>query len=105
MSAIKFIISILLLILITSLAVKNMDTVAINYYDLKFNLHTVQLPLSVVILGALFFGFICAWFFSFFGQVKLKTKLRKQTKIIENMGREMDKIKPAKEVPVTHLDE
>lgn len=105
MPTLKFIISILLLILITALAVKNMDPATINFYDFKLDPQTIQLPLSVVILGALFSGFISAWFLSFFTQVKLKAKLRKQTKIIENMGREMDKIKPAKEVPVPHQDE
>ncbi|MBT5632920.1 MAG: hypothetical protein HOJ13_09345, partial [Nitrospina sp.] len=50
MPAIKFILSILLLIVIASFAVKNMGSVEISYYDFKFQLHSIELPLMVVVV-------------------------------------------------------
>ena len=99
MPAIKFILSIFLLIVIASFAVKNMGTVELSYYDLKIQLHLVELPLMVALLIALIFGFLIAWFMGMLGHFKLKSTIRKQNRYISSMEEELDRLKNTPQLP------
>ncbi len=100
MSAIKFILSIVLLIVIASFAVQNMGSVEINYYDLKFQLHSIELPLMVMVVIPLVLGFFIAWFMGLFDRFKLKSTIRRQNKSITSMEEELDRIKNTPQLPV-----
>lgn len=93
MPALKFILSICLLILIVSFAVKNATTVPVYYYDYQFQIQTVKLPLLIVILVSLLTGFLTAWAAGFFKQIKLRSQLKKQNKMIRQMSEELEKHK------------
>ncbi|MCH7499493.1 MAG: hypothetical protein IH886_05710, partial [Nitrospinae bacterium] len=47
---VKFIIFIILAIIVSVLAVKNMDLVEVSFYDFYLNSHNVRVPLLVVVL-------------------------------------------------------
>lgn len=96
MSALKFIISIGLFILFVSLAAQNIESVPVSYYDLHLSVNTIRLPLLVVIVVSLFTGFSLAWAGGFFKTVKLKSKIKKQNKIIDKMNAEFEKYKSGK---------
>jgi uncharacterized integral membrane protein len=99
MPAIKFILSIFLLIVIASFAVKNMGAVELHYYDLKLQLHLAELPLMVVLSIALIFGFLIAWFIGMFGQFKLKSTIRQQNRVISSMEEELESLKNTPQLP------
>jgi uncharacterized integral membrane protein len=99
MPAIKFILSILLLIVIASFAVQNMDSVEINYYDLKLGLHTLELPLMVVLVIPLVLGFLIAWFIGIFDRFKLKSTIRQQNRSISSMEEELERLKNTPQLP------
>ena len=61
MPAIKLIIYFLAAVLIGSFAVQNMASVEVNYYDLRFNLRTLELPLVTAVMIPLGLGLFCAW--------------------------------------------
>ena len=100
MLAIKFIISIILLLLIASFAVKNMGTVELNYYDLKLQLHLVELPLMIVLVASLILGFLIAWFIGIFDQFKLKSTIRQQNRYISTIEEEIEGLKNTPQIPV-----
>lgn len=100
MPAIKFILSILLLIVIASFAVQNMGSVAISYYDFKFQLHTLELPLMVVVVIPLVLGFLIAWFMGMFDRFKMKSTIRKQNRSISSMEEELERLKNTPQLPV-----
>ncbi|MFQ5717261.1 MAG: lipopolysaccharide assembly LapA domain-containing protein [Nitrospinales bacterium] len=96
MSALKFIISICLFILFVSLAAENIEPVPVSYYDLHLNVNTIRLPLLAVIVASLFAGFFLAWAGGLFKTVKLKSRIKKQNKIIDKMNSELEKRKSGK---------
>ncbi len=100
MPAIKFILSILLLIVIASFAVKNMGSVELNYYDLQLQIHTIELPLMVVLVIPLILGFLIAWFLGLFDRFKLKSTIRQQNRSISSMEEELDNLKNTPQIPV-----
>ena len=99
MPAIKFILSIVLLIVIASFAVKNMGSVEISYYDFKFQLHSIELPLMVVVVIPLILGFLIAWFMGVFDRFKLNSTIRKQNKSISAMEEELERLKNTPQLP------
>ncbi len=99
MPAIKFVLSILLLIVIASFAVQNMDSVEISYYDLKLELHTIELPLMVVLVTPLILGFSMAWFMGMFDRFKLKSTIRQQNRSISSMEEELERLKSTSQFP------
>jgi len=99
MPAIKFILSILLLIVIASFAVQNMGAVEISYYDLKLGLHTLELPLMVVLVIPLILGFLLAWFMGMFDRFKLKSTIRQQNRSISSMEEELERLKNTPQLP------
>lgn len=99
MPAIKFILSILLLIVIASFAVKNMGSVELSYYDLKLQLHVVELPLMVVLVIPLIMGFLIAWFMGMFDRFKLKSTIRQQNRSISSMEEDLKRLKNTPQLP------
>lgn len=99
MPAIKFVLSILLLIVIASFAVQNMDSVEIGYYDLKLTLHTIELPLMVVLVIPLVLGFLIARLMGMFDCFKLKSTIRQQNRSISSMEEELERLKSTPQLP------
>jgi uncharacterized integral membrane protein len=99
MPAIKFILSILLLIVIASFAVKNMGSVELNFYDLKLDLHTIELPLMVMLVTTLVLGFLIAWFMGLFERFKMKSTIREQNRSISSMEEELANLKNTPQIP------
>ena len=99
MPAIKFILFILLLIVIASFAVQNMAAVGISYYDFEFQLHTIELPLMVVMLIPLLLGFLIAWVMGLSDLFKLKSTIRRQNKSISSMEGELECLKNNPQLP------
>jgi uncharacterized integral membrane protein len=99
MPAIKFVLSVFLLIVIASFAVKNMGAVELSYYDLKLQLHLIELPVMVALLIAFTLGFLIAWFMGMFGHFKLKSTIRKQNRSISSMEEELDRLKNTPQLP------
>ena len=100
MPAIKFVLSILLLILIASFAVKNMGSVEFNYYDLRLELHSIELPLMVVLVIPLVLGLLIAWFMDLFDRFKLKSIIRQQNRSISSMEEELENLKNTPQIPI-----
>jgi uncharacterized integral membrane protein len=100
MPAIKFIISIILLIFIAMFAVKNMGAVELSYYDLKLQPRLVELPLMVALVIPLISGFLIAWLMSIFDNFKLKSTIRHQSRSISCMEEELERLKNTTQLPV-----
>ena len=100
MPAIKFILSILLLIVIASFAVKNMGSVEFNYYDLQLQLHSIELPLMVVLVIPLVLGLLIGWCMYLFERFKLKSIIRQQNRSISSMQEELENLKNTPQIPI-----
>ena len=100
MPVIKFVLSILLLIVIASFAVKNMGSVELNFYDLELQIHSIELPLMVVLVIPLVLGFLIAWFMGLFDRLKLKSTIRQQNRSISSMEEELENLKNNPQIPV-----
>ena len=100
MPAIKFILSILLLIVIASFAVNNMGSVEFDYYDLQLQLHSIELPLMVVLVIPLVLGLLIAWFMDLFDRFKLKSIIRQQNRSISSMEEELENLKKTPQIPI-----
>ncbi len=93
MAAIKFIISILFLILVAFFSVKNMHSVGIEYYDFQFQRQSIELPLMVVVLVPFVAGFLFAWFFGFLRSIGLQTSVARKNREINTLSAELDRLK------------
>ena len=100
MPAIKFVLCILLLIVIASFAVKNMGSVELSFYDLELQIHSIELPLMVVLVIPLVLGFLIAWFMGLFDRLKLKSTIRQQNRSISSMEEELENLKNNPQTPV-----
>ena len=100
MPAIKFVLLILLLIVIASFSVKNMGSVEFNYYDLQLQLHSIELPLMVVLVIPLVLGLLIAWFMDLFDRFKLKSIIRQQNRSISSMEEELKNLKNTPQIPI-----
>ena len=100
MPAIKFVLSILLLIVIASFAVKNMGSVEFTYYDLQLQLHSIELPLMMVLVIPLVLGFLISWFMDLFDRFKLKSIIRQQNRSISSMEEELEVLKNSAQTPI-----
>ena len=99
MPAIKLIIYFLAAILIGSFAVQNMTAVEVNYYDFRFNLHTLELPLVTAVLIPLGLGLFFAWCLWLSSWMKMRMVIRKQNKTISSMEEELGKLKNTPQIP------
>ena len=93
MSAFKFILIVLFLIVISVFAVKNMDMVEVSFYDFELNSHDIKMPLLIVVLGSLGFGFLIAWIDGFVGRMRLKAVIRRHERTIETLEADLGKSK------------
>ena len=90
---VKFIIFIILSIIVAIFAVKNMDMVEVSFYDFRLNSHDFHVPLLVVILVSLAFGFFLAWIDGWIARMKLKAIIRRNDRTIELLDDELRKYK------------
>jgi uncharacterized integral membrane protein len=86
---VKFIIFIILSIIVAVFAVKNMDMVEVSFYDLSLNSHDFRVPLLIVILVSLAFGFFLAWIDGWVAKMKLRAIIRRNNKTIESLDEEL----------------
>ena len=93
MSAIKFIISILFLILIAAFAVVNKDSVPVAYYDLHMAKQTVEIPLILVALTPFILGFLLAWSLTILNRVKSKAVIGKRNRTIASLEEDLERLK------------
>ena len=68
--------------------------VEISFYDFQLNSHNIQVPLLIVVLSSLGLGFVLAWVAGFFAQLKLKAQIRQQTKTIEQLQGDLNRLQP-----------
>lgn len=90
---VKFIIFIILATFVAIFAVKNLGFVEISYYDFYLNPQSARIPLLVVVLASLSFGFFLAWMDGFIAKLKLKAAIRRNDKTIQSMTEELDRFK------------
>jgi len=90
---VKFILFIILSIIVAVFAVKNMGMVEVSFYDFSLNSHTYSLPLLVVILVSLAFGFFLAWVDGWVAKMKLKSIIRRNNKTIDSLDEELRRYK------------
>ena len=88
---VKFILFIILSIVVAVFAVKNMDMVEVSFYDFSLNSHNYSVPLLIVILVSLAFGFFLAWVDGWVAKMKLKAIIRRNNKTIESLDDELRK--------------
>ncbi len=90
---VKIIIFIILVIIFTIFAVKNMDFVEVSFYDFSLNSHDVQVPLLIVVLLSLGLGFLLAWVDGWIAKMKLKAIIRRNDRMIQSLNVELQKYK------------
>lgn len=93
MPALKIVILVLLALVISIFAVKNMDLVEVSFYDFGLNSVNIKIPLLIVMLGSLGLGFLLAWVEGVFAKMKLKATIRRQEKTIEHLNGELKQLK------------
>jgi uncharacterized integral membrane protein len=93
MSSIKFIISIVFLIIIAAFTVVNRHSVPVNYYDLQLVKQSMEVPMILVALAPFVLGFVLAWSFTVLNRVKSKTMINKRNRTISSLNEELDKLK------------
>ncbi|MDH5761775.1 MAG: LapA family protein [Nitrospinota bacterium] len=89
---VKFIVILILATFIAIFAVKNLEPVEVSFYDVYFNSHNVQIPLFIVIMVSMGFGFFLGWFDGWIAKVKLKNHIRKQDKTIHSLNQQIDQL-------------
>ena len=84
MPAIKLIIYFLAAVLIGSFAVQNMASVEVNYYDLRLNLRTLELPLVTAVMIPLGLGLFCAWCLWLSSWIKMRIRSEEHTSELQS---------------------
>jgi uncharacterized integral membrane protein len=90
---IKFILFIVLSIIVAVFAYKNLGMVEVNFYDFDLNPQNYSVPLLIVILVSLAFGFLLAWIDGWVAKMKLKSIIRRNNKTIESLDEELKRYK------------
>ena len=93
MPALKIVLFVLLGLIISVFAVKNMELVEVSFYDFELNSHNIKVPLLIVILISLGFGFLLAWVEGMVSKIKLKSVIRRHEKTIEKLNADVEKLK------------
>ncbi|MCA9484342.1 MAG: LapA family protein [Nitrospina sp.] len=94
MSPFKFILLIIVTLIVVVFAVKNMELVEVSFYDFYLNSHNIKVPLLVVILGSMAFGFSIAWLSGWMLQIRLKALIHRKDKTIEELQSKLNEYKP-----------
>ena len=95
MSPFKLITIILFVILVAIFAVLNEGTVEIHYYDFALHIKSVAVPVVVLVLGAFGGGFLLALMFTVFGKMRLKSQVRRKSREVDSLQRDIDRLKPS----------
>ena len=99
MLAIKLIIYFLAAVVITSLAVNNMTSVEVRYYDFQLNLKTLELPLITVVLIPFGIGLFGAWCMWLSNWIRMQLVIKNQNKTISLMEEELGMLKNTPQLP------
>ena len=92
MPTLKYIFFILLIILVSMFASKNMHTVEINFFN-GYSAGTIKVPAMVLISGSFGLGFFIVWLFELFTRLKLKTQLHIKERKIKLLESELADLK------------
>ena len=95
MPTLKYIFFVLLVILVSLFASKNMHTVEIHFFDGYFA-DTIKVPAMVLISGSFGLGFLIVWFFESFIRLKLKTQLHMKERKIKLLEGELANLKQSR---------
>ena len=95
MPAVKIFFIILFSIIVAVFAVKNMNSVEMSYYDFQLNSHVLKVPLLIVVLCSICFGFAVAWVGGFIERMKLHSKIRKLGKSNQGLTEDLNLLKSA----------
>ncbi len=90
---VKLILVIILTIVIASFALINLDMVEISYYDSELKPQDTEVPLLIVVLLSLGFGFLLAWVDGWITRMKLKSNIRRNDKMIQLLNEELKEYK------------
>jgi len=99
MLAVKYLILLIVIGVVTLFSTINMDPVKVNYYNLAFEIEHLEIPLILVSVLSAALGFIIAWFFEIAGIIKSKFKLSKQGREIKKTSHELNDLKVQTAVP------
>ena len=97
MPTLKYIFFILLIILVSMFAAKNMHTVEIHFLDGYSSTKTVKVPTMVLISVSFALGFFLVWSFELFTRLKLKTQLHMRERKIKILEEELLGLKQSHE--------
>ena len=75
-----------------------MHSVEVYFFDGSLTDRTLRIPTMVLISCAFGFGFLMAWFFELFAQIKLKSQLRDKQKNIEKLEKELARLNQPSDV-------
>lgn len=95
MSAFKLIFLVLFVILVAMFTVLNGNTVEVHYYDLGFHVQSIALPMTILVLGSFVMGFLLALLFTVFGKMRLKSQVRRKSKEVVSLQRDIDRLRPS----------
>ena len=95
MSAFKLIIGIVFVILVAMFTVLNDSTVEVHYYDLYLHVQTISLTMVELVLGSFIMGFLLAILFTAFGSIRMKSQVRRKSKEVVSLQRDIDRLKPS----------
>ncbi len=98
MSTLKYAFFISLIIFVSLFAAKNMHTVEVYFFDNSSSENTIKAPTMVLISCAFGLGFLIAWFFELFSQLKLKAQIREKQKNIDKLEKQLLQLKRESEV-------
>ena len=93
MPAAKITFSILLLMVVVTFSVMNMNLVQIQYYDFQLHKQVLELPLLIVMFVSLLVGFVLSWFTGSLKQMRLKSLLRKSERAVRLLRDQVEKYK------------
>ena len=103
MPTLKYIFFILLVILVSLFASKNMHTVEIFFFD-GHSTDTIKVPVMLLIAGSFGVGFLIVWFFELFTRLKLKTQLHMRERKIKMLESELVNLKQSGELTPQQKD-
>ena len=90
MVALKFLIGLVVLIFLVTLAVKNMEEVTLYYY---FGYQFGPLPLFFALLGSFLLGSAIIWLIACLEQVKYRITIRKLNRQVRDLEEEIQSLK------------
>ncbi|QPJ63090.1 MAG: LapA family protein [Candidatus Nitronauta litoralis] len=94
MSPFKLILVIIIALLVVVLGLKNRELVEVSFYDFSLDSHNIQVPLILVMIGSMAFGFSIAWFSGWVSRLKFKALLHRKDKTIEELQSQLIEYKP-----------